>query len=157
MLMVEYAFFPFAWLDLAIFGGILVVLLIVALCVGGASNKHRRIAARLEEEFKEKQAEYEAEMARIMEEKKAIWKNERVDAVLEAYRLEKAGDVARNKKKALQRFIPDLSDPNLVHKVAPVAAVCTAVAAIAVASAAKRSAQKKKAAKLRKSIFDWLS
>ncbi len=157
MLLVEYAFFPFKWLDLAIFGGVVVVLLIVAICVGGASNHHRRLAAEHAEELARQQAEYEAEIARIMEERNAIWKNECVDSVLEAYRLEKAGDAARSRKKALQKLIPDLSDPKTLHKVAPIAAACTAVAAITLATVAKKSSQKRKAANFRKTFFDWMT
>ena len=98
------------------------------------------------------------EIQRIMEEKNAIWKNECVDSVLEAYRLEKEeqepaeGEEEEPKKSLLPEFL----DSNVVRKVAPVAAVCTAaVAAIALASVAKKSSQKKKSAKNSDHFFYW--
>lgn len=156
MLLVEFAFFPFAWCDLAIFGGIAVVLVIVALCVGAASNRQMRLAIEAAEEIAEQQAEYEAELARIEEEKNAVWKNETVDAVLESYRLEKAGDAARAKRKAMQRFIPDLSNPKKIHKVAAIVAACAALTTVGLV-AAKKSAAKKESANARKEFFGWMN
>ncbi|MBR3895077.1 MAG: hypothetical protein IKJ35_08015 [Clostridia bacterium] len=153
MLLVEYAFFPFKWWDLAIFGGIAVVLVIVALFVGGASNRHRRIAQRLSDELKEKQAEYEAALASALEERNAAWKNENVDAVLDAYRLEQMGDDARARKKAQGRFSV-VSDSEALKKAAPVAAACAAAGAVALALWGRKSAQKRKAKKVRKDVSD---
>ncbi|MBQ7346442.1 MAG: hypothetical protein IJW55_00640 [Clostridia bacterium] len=164
MIMVEFAFFKFRWIDLAIFGGIAVVMIIVGLFVGGASNKQKRLAEEIAAEIAEKQAEYEAELAeraRLEAEKKAAWRNENMDAVIEAYKIEKAGDAKRARKKALQSLIPDLSKPEELkknlHKVAPVAAACAAVAAVAMVSAGKKSAANRKTAALRREFFNWLT
>jgi len=144
MILVEYAFFPFRWWDLAIFGGIVVVLVIVALFVGGSSNKHRRIAQELSDEIEERQAEYEAALASALEERNAVWKNENVDAVLDAYRLEQMGEVPVERKSA-KLSIPD---GETLKKAAPIAAACAAACAVVLALVAGKSAKKRKAEKL---------
>ncbi|MBO5294752.1 MAG: hypothetical protein J6B71_05880 [Clostridia bacterium] len=164
MLVVEFAYIRFNWIDLAVFGGVALVMIVVGLCVGGASNRQKRIAETIALEIAELEAAYEAEMAeraRIEAEKRAEWKNENADAVIEAYKLEKAGDAKRNAKKALQGLIPDLSKPEDLKKnakkIVPIAALGAAVAVAAIASASKKSAANKKSAALRKEFFNWLT
>ena len=164
MLLSEFSYIRFNWVDLAIFGGVAVVMIVVGLFVGGASNRQARIAEKIAVEIAERQIAYEAELAeleRIAAEKNAEWKNENADAVIEAYKIEKAGDAKRTAKKALQGMIPDLSNPDDVKKNArkllPIAAAVATVATLAIASASKKSAANKKSAALRKEFFNWLT
>lgn len=154
------AFEPMAYVA---FGVVALVMIVIGLCVGGASNKHKRIAAEIEAELAERRAAYEAEVAereRLKAEANAPWRNENVDSVTEAYAIERAGDAKRARKKALQKLIPDLENEDLkktVHKVAPIAAACAAVAVVAMVSSGKKAKANKKSAELRREFFNWLS
>ena len=153
-------------IDLAVFGGVLVVFVVIALFIGGASNRHKRLAAQIEAELEEKRAAAEAarlERERIKEEQKAAWKCTNMDAVAEAYAIEQAMDKERAKKPIV---IPgtnvDLGKAGKllkknVHKVAPVAAVCgVAVAVAAAVSTGKKVARARRAEAARREFFKWL-
>ena len=164
MLLVEFAWFEFSWVELSVFGGFTVLMLLIGLCIGGASNKHKRIAAEIEQEIAELEAQFEAERLereRQEAEEKASWRNENMDAILEAYALEKASDNKRAAKKAMQKLIPDVSDTEklkkTVHKVAPIAVACTAVAVAALVAGNKKKSAQKRSSAIRREFFDWLT
>ena len=156
----------FSWIDLAIFAGVAVVMIIIGLFIGGAANKHKRIAAEIEIEIAEKRAAYEAELAereRIKAEKEAAKKEQCMDAVVEAYAIEQAIDeqmVKQAKKEDMKnRMIVGLSEvPGKIkeHKktIVPVAAAATAVVAIAaMVSSGKKKAAVKRSAAVRKELI----
>ncbi len=151
------------WPGMATFGIGAVALIVIGLFVGGASRRHKRLAKEIAEEIEEQRAAYEAEraeMERLAYEANAPWLNDNMDAVTEAYAIERAGDRKRAGKKALQKMIPDPENDDLkktVHKVAPIAAVCAAVAIVALSASGKKKAAAKKSSALRREFFDWLT
>ncbi len=164
MLLVEGAYIAFSWWPgLATFGIGAVALIVVGLIVGGVSRRHKRLAKEIAEEIEEQRAAYEAERAeqeRLAYEANAPWLNDNMDAVTEAYAIERAGDRKRAGKKALQKMIPNPESDDLkkaVHKVAPIAAVCAAVAVVALSASGKKKAAAKKSSALRREFFDWLT
>ena len=164
MLLVENAYFPFSWVEFAIFGGVALAMIIIGICFGAASNRQKRIAKAIDEELAQKKAAYEAELlerARLEAEANAAWKNDNVDAVAAANEIEKKGDAKLTRKRALQSLIPDLSDKedvkNKLHKIAPIVAAAAAVAAVAAVSSGKKRAAAKKNAAIREEFFKWLT
>lgn len=167
MLCVEFTLVPFNWLDLVVFAAVAVVFIIIGLCIGGASNKHKRIAAEIELEIAEKRAQYEAEVAereRLAKEKAEAWKVQNMDAVAEAYAIEQQTGVemakAAKKEDMKNRMIVGLSEvPEKIkeHKktIIPVAVAATAVvAAAALVSSGKKKAAAKRSAAARKELID---
>lgn len=151
------------WPGLATFGIGAVALIAIGLIVGGASRYHKRLAREIAEEIEEQRAAYEAERAeqeRLAYEANAPWLNDNMDAVTEAYAIERAGDRKRAGKKAIQKMIPDPESDDLkkaVHKIAPIAAVCAAAAVVALSASGKKKAAEKKASALRRDFFEWLT
>lgn len=162
MLLVEGAYIAFSWWPgMATFGIGAVVLIVIGLIIGAASRRQKRLAAEIAEEIEEQRAAYEAERAeqeRLAYEANAPWLNDNVDAVTEAYAIERAGDRKRAGKRTLQKLIPDPENEDLkktVHKVAPIAAACAAVAVAVLATSGKKKSATKKSEALRKEFFDW--
>ena len=85
-----------------------------------------------------------------------------LNAVIEANQAETKQDMQNAKPK--RRFLPDVKLPEVpegvkknVHKIVPVAAICTAiVAAAAISTAQKNAAAAKRATATRKEFFKWL-
>ncbi len=157
----------FEWMDLLPFGVVAVVMIVIGLCVGGAANKHKRIAAAIEAEMEEKRAQYEAEKLereRLKAEKMAPWRAENMDAAAEANATEQAMDVqlAKEAKKAdmKNKMLVGVNDvagklKDNVHKVVPIAAACTAVVtAAALISSGKKKAAAKRSAAARKELLN---
>ncbi len=151
------------WPGMATFGIGAVALIVVGLILGGCSRRHKRLAAEIAEEIEEQKAAYEAERAeqeRLEYEANAPWLNDNMDAVTEAYAIERAGDRKRAGKRSLQKLIPDPENDDVkkvVHKLAPVAIACTAVAIAALTVSGKKKSAAKKSAALRREFFDWLT
>ena len=153
---VETMNLPFEWLYLAITGGAAVVFLIVAICIGNTANAYMRLADEIEAE------RLEAERALAEQAKAELLALNTLNAVIEANSAETKQDMLNAKPK--RKFLPDVKLPEVpesvkknVHKIVPVAAVCTAiVAATAIKSAQKNAAAAKRSAAARKEFFNWL-
>ena len=151
------------WPGMATYGIGVVAFVVIGLMIGGASRRHKRLAAEIAEEIEEQKAAYEAERAeqeRLAYEANAPWLNDNMDAVTEAYAIERAGDRKRVGKRALQKMIPDPENDDVkkaVHKLVPVAIACTAVAIAALTASGKKKSAAKKSAAIRREFFDWLT
>lgn len=151
------------WPGMATFGIGAVAFIVIGLIIGTFSRRQKRLAAEIAEEIEVQRAAYEAERAeqeRLSYEANAPWLNDNVDAVTEAYAIEKAGDRKRVGKRALQKLIPDPEkndEKKTVHKIAPIAIACTAVAIAALTVSGKKKAAAKKSTSLRKELLDWLT
>lgn len=148
---------PFEWLYLAIVGAGALVFLVIALIIGASANSYKKIAEQLEAERAE-----EDEMIELLAKEEAFT-TESLDAATEAYAIEKDLELKKATPENEKRFaiklpveVPEKVKKN-VHKIVPVAAVCTAVAAIfAVSSASKKAAAEKRSAAARRDFFKWL-
>ena len=166
MLLVEGAYVAFSWWPgLATYGIGAVVLVVIGLIVGGSSRKHKRLAAEIAEQIEEERAAYEADRAeaeRLAYEANAPWLNDNADSVIEAYAIERTGDRKRASKRRLQKLIPDTENDELkqkVHKIAPVAAACAAIAVVGLSVIGKRKGSKRsvdRSAALRREFYNWL-
>jgi len=164
MLLVVNAEIVFSWWPgMATYGIAAVAFVVIGLIIGGASRHHKRVAAEIAAEIEEQKAAYEAERAeqeRLAYEANAPWLNDNMDAVTEAYAIERAGNRKRVGKRTLQKLIPDPENDDVkkaVHKLAPVAIACTAVAIAALTVSGKKKSAAKKSAALRREFFDWLT
>ena len=153
---VETLNLPFEWIYLAITGVAAVIFVIIALLIGGSANSYKRLADEVEAD--------RLEAERLLEEQKReeLLALSQLNAVSEAYALETNQDMqnAKPQRKLLGSVklpeVPEKVKKN-VHKIVPVAAVCTAVvAAVAISSAQKKSAAAKRSAAVRKEFFNWL-
>ena len=138
-------YMAFSWMELSLFGGVLVITLIFALIFGSASNRHKRLAKAIAEEIEERRAEYEAERLereRKLEQARKISQVESFDGIAEAYEIEKKEDQQRTVKKKVQTLMPDLSDPEKIKKT--LNRVLPIVAAVAVVTAALVTKKHKK-------------
>lgn len=153
---VETLNLPFEWIYLAITGVAAVIFVIIALLIGGSANSYKRLADEVEAD--------RLEAERLLEEQKReeLLALSQLNAVSEAYALETNQDMqnAKPQRKLLGSVklpeVPEKVKKN-VHKIVPVAAVCTAVvAAAAISSAQKKSAAAKRSAAVRKEFFNWL-
>ena len=148
---------PFEWLYLAIVGAGAVVFLVIALIIGAGANNYKKIAEQLEAERAEEDAVIE------LLAKEEAFTTESLDAATEAYAIEKDLELKKATPETEKRFaiklpveVPEKVKKN-VHKIVPIAAVCTAVAAIfAVSSASKKAAAEKRSAAARRDFFKWL-
>lgn len=169
MIMVFLKDLPFATMDLALFGGVAVVMIVIASIFGSAANRAKRRGAKVLAELAEAKAAYEAEcLARELEkaEQEAAWKVDNMDAVVQAYAIEQEKTVllAKNAKRTKMKNIAISKACDVPAKikenadtVVPIAAACTAVAAVAAISAAcKKSAEAKRTVAARRNFFDWL-
>ncbi len=154
---VETLNLPFEWIHLAVVGGVAVVFVIVAAIIAGSAKKYKQIAAMIEEERAADAAELE------LAAKEEVFTIESLNAATEAYEIEKQLDVKKSKPEnkiltalKLPDAVPEKVKQN-VHKIVPIAAVCTAVVtAAAVSSARKRAAAEKRSAAARRDFFKWL-
>lgn len=160
---------PFAVTDLVVFGAVAVVMLVIALCIGGAARSTKRRGQKKLAELEEAKAQYEAEcLARELEraEKAAAWKVDNMETVSEAYAIEQAKteklakDAKREKLKnnviAKASEVPARIKEN-ADTVVPIAAACTAVAAVAaISSACKKAAAARRTTAARRKFIDWL-
>ena len=153
---VETLNLPFEWIYLAITGVAAVIFVIIALLIGGSANSYKRLADEVEAD--------RLEAERLLEEQKReeLLALSQLNAVSEAYALETNQDMqnAKPQRKLLGSVklpeVPEKVKKN-VHKIVPIAAVCTAVAAIfAVSSASKKAAAEKRSAAARRDFFKWL-
>ncbi len=151
---------PFEWIYLIATGAGIVLFLIISLCIGGRSNKFKRMADEIEEEIAIEK-EYMRE-----EEENAIFSCTHLNAMTEAGDAEAKKTAEMNapvKKKFLDTVKSKLPPvPENIKKnarvIAPVAAACTAAIAIAaISSSQKKAAQAKRVAAVRKEFFKWLS
>lgn len=153
---VETMNLPFEWLYLAITGGAAVVFLIVAICIGNTASAYRCLADEIEAE------RVAAEEALAEQAKAELLALHTLNAAIEANGAEVKQDMQNAKPK--RTFLPDVKLPEVpekikknVHKIVPVAAICTAiVAATAIKSAQKNAAAAKRSAAARKEFFNWL-
>ena len=169
MLFSELSLVSFSWGGLALFAVIAIAAVVAGLIIGKASNKHKAIAEQLKLEIEEKMAEYEAEVLareRAKAEMSAPWRLENLDAVTEAYALEREKDLAlakaeimekdRNRMIAYGSDILGLAKRN-AKKLIPVALAGSAVvAAVAISKSKKKKAQAARTAAVRKEFRDWL-
>ncbi|MBR2019635.1 MAG: hypothetical protein IKA05_04480 [Clostridia bacterium] len=153
---VETLNLPFEWMYLAITGVAAVIFLIVALLIGHSANNYRRLAEEKEEEIRLA----EEELAR--QKQAELLASAHLNAMSEAYSKETEKDfaIAHPKKRLFGSVkvpeVPEAVKKN-VHKIVPVATVCTAVvAAAALSSAKKRRAAERRSAAVRKEFFNWL-
>jgi len=148
---------PFEWGYLVVVGVGAVVFLIVSLIIGTSSNKYRQIA-----ELAEAKRCEEEEMLELLA-KEELLNGESLDATTQAYAIEKeteekkaAPEPERRTLLKLPVEVPEKVKKN-VHKIVPVAAICTAIAAtFAVSSARKRVAAERRSAAARRDFFKWL-
>ena len=153
---VETMNLPFEWMNLAATGVVAAIFVIVGLLIGHSSKSCKKIADEIEAERLEKEEELAKKKAAEM----LALAN--LNAISEAYSIEtnKDFEIAHPKKKLFANVkMPELPEgvKKNVHKIVPIATVCTAV----VAAAALSSAQKKKAAErrsvaARREFFNWL-
>ena len=148
---------PFEWMYLAVVGAAAVVFLVISLIIGAAANKNKQIALMYEEVREEEDA-----LAELIE-KDAAFTPESLTAATEAYEIEKELELKKANPEPAKRTLIKLpvavpeKVKNNVHKIVPVAAICTAVAAVfAVSSARKRAAAEKRSAAARRDFFKWL-
>lgn len=154
---VETLNLPFEWIYLIGVGVGAVAFLVIALLVGASAGKYRRLA----EEAEAQRLEDEAALALLAAEE--AFTTESLNATTEAYEIEKNLELANAKPKTLKLMleklpteVPEKVKKN-VHKIVPVAAVCTAiVAAFAVSSSRKRAAAERHSAAVRRDFFKWL-
>lgn len=153
---VETMNLPFEPLSLIITGGAAVVFVVIAVIVGASANNYKRYADEVEADRLEKERQLaEQERAELL----AL---ARLNAVSEAYSIETKQDMQNAKpKRALfgKVKMPEVPEKvkNNVHKIIPVAAICTAVVtAAAISSAQKKNAAAKRSAAVRKEFFNWL-
>ena len=160
---------PFAVTDLIVFGGVAVVMIIVAIIFGAAAKSAKRRGEKVLAELAEAKAAYEAEcLAREAERaaQEEAWKIESMDVVSEAYAIEQqktvqlAKDAKREKVKntviAKASEVPAKIKEN-ANTVVPIAAACTAVvAAAAISSACKKAATARRTTAARRNFLDWL-
>lgn len=152
LLMAVCHYTAFSWIELSLFGGILVLALILALIFGAFANRHKRLAKAIDEEIAERRAEYESEKATReskLAQARKISQVEDFDGIAEAYEIEKKGDQQRAVKKKVQSLVPDLSDPEKVKKtlkrVLPIVAAFAVVTALAVSKKHQKKKKKKSA------------
>ncbi len=148
---------PFDWMYLAIDAAAMIVLLIVAGCIKGAAKANARKAEALEPEVDETEIE---------EPKIDIYAldREQLDAISEAYAIEKAGPkVEKQPKKFGKITLPQIPEKvkttvkDNADKIIPVAAICTAiVAGMCISSSKKKAAARKRSAAARRDFFNWL-
>lgn len=147
LLLSHFDKFAFNWLILSAFGGFIVLMLGLSLIFVAVSKRNARMALAIEQEIAERKAEYEAacaEYARMLEKARKISQAEYFEDIAEAYAIEKAGDTRRANMKQLQKWIPDLSDPEKLKKGAKIALpILTACVALVIASSAKKRKKKK--------------
>ena len=151
---------PFEWIYPAATGAGIVLFLIISLCIGGRSNKFRRMADEIEEEIAIER-EYMRE-----EEENTIFSYSHLNAMTEAGDAEakKTAEMNAPEKKTILSVVKSKIPPvpeNIKKNakvIAPVAAACTAAIAIAaISSSQKKAAQAKRVAAVRKEFFKWLS
>lgn len=147
LLLVHFEKLPFNWLILSSCGAFLVLMLLVSWAFCAAAKRNRRLAEAIELEIAERQAAYEAECleyARMIERARKISQAENFEDIAEAYAIEKEGDARRVKMKAMQKWIPDLSDPEKIKKTAKILlSITAACVAVSVAVSAKKRKKKK--------------
>ncbi len=152
---------PFNWVGLVVDGCALVVLWIVCGCIKAASNANMRRADELE---LIEDTEQESETADVSPEEQQALEQEQREAFSELCAIEAAGPAAQAPAKKAKKIgnvtlpeVPEKVKEN-VHKLLPVAAVCTAVvAAVCISSSRKKAAERKRAAAIRRDFFKWLS
>ena len=148
---------PFDWTNLIVVGAGAVVFLVIALIIGASANKYKLISEMLEAEREEEDEILEAIA------KEEAFTTESLDAATVAYEIEKELEIKKATPEAPKRAllklpveVPEKVKKN-VHKIVPVAAVCTAIAAaFAVSAARKRAAAERHSAAIRRDFFKWL-
>ena len=169
MVMVFLKDLPFAVTDLVAFGGVAVVMVIVAIILGSASKSAKRRGEKLLAELEEAKAQYEAErLAREAERaaQEAAWKVDNKEVVSEAYAIEQAKTVqlAKDAKRAMVKNtvlakaseVPAKIKEN-ADTVVPIAVACTAVVTVAaISSACKKAAAARRTTAARRNFIDWL-
>ncbi len=148
---------PFRWMDLAIDGAALILVVIIASCIKGKATSIDNRADEMEENLP-------VDMFAL--------DREQLDAISEAYALETAENEPKDKKKKFAGItLPKLPEKykkkidkvqttvkKNADKIIPAAAVGAAVVTtMCISSKKKKAAQKRRAAEARKDFFNWLS
>ena len=147
LLLVHFDKMQFNWLILSGCGAFVVLMLLLSWVLCAAAKRHRKMAEKIELEIAERQAAYEAECreyARMIERARKISQAESFEDIAEAYAIEKEGDLRRVNMKRLQKWIPDLSDPEKIKKTAKILlSITAACVAVGIAVSAKKRKKKK--------------
>ena len=150
LLLVEFNYVHFRWLDLAVFGVVVVAPALIGMIFGLCSNRQRKLADRAMETLDEQMRAYEAAVAEqqeILDAECVAWKHANTVAAAEADGAEYAAHrkALENEKQAELKsramgLTAKLGDGK--QKMIPVAIACAAVALVV----ARRSSRRKKAA-----------
>ncbi len=149
---------PFNWLDLAIDGAALIIVVIIASCIKSGATANDRLADEMEENLPVDIYSLD---------------RDQLDAISEAYAIEAAEGAEKEEEKntKTRRFaklnLPEMPEQvkNIgetvkknADKIIPAAAVGAAlVTTVCISSSKKKAAQKRRAAAARKDFFNWLS
>lgn len=150
LLLVEFNYVHFRWLDLALFGAVVIVPALIGMVFGLCSNRQRRMADRAMETLDAEMRAYEeavAEQQAILDAECVAWKHantvaatEAADAEYAAHRKMLESEKQEQLKSRAMGLTAKLGDGK--QKMIPVAIACAAVALVV----ARRSSRKKKAA-----------
>lgn len=150
LLLVEFNYVHFRWLDLAVFGAVIVVPALIGMIFGCCSNRQRRMADRAMETLDAEMRAYEAAVAEqqeILDAELVAWKHENTVAAVEvdgnehaAHRKTLENEKQEQLKSRALGLTAKLGEDK--QKMIPVALACAAVALVV----ARRSSRKKKAA-----------